>query len=313
MAVAFPMRLLHPWALLLFAAIVLLILWRRQALFNAWQRILSSDVFDYLGGSASQRHASIPLLMAAGVALALSSPALKQTDGSAYQQSQAWILVVDVSRSMTLNDTVPSRLAAARTALATLAEAAGARAVALMVYAGDAFLVSPPAFDRQLIDEQIALLEHGIVPMEGTNLARALSLASSVMAESDLVQSRVFVLSDSGGSGRAAEAAAQHLASEGHRVDILLYGLADGTTASTAQSAGVIDLSSAAAIARAGQGQLVEADALGQLDWDLLDLDRYNDPADLPELSGLHWHNQSHWLLLLLIPLWLWWWKEQRA
>ena len=199
---------------------------RRPTGRDGWHRVMSPAVLAWLGGDTARgaRRERLPLVVAALVAVVLAAPATRRHDAESFRHSSGWIALVDVSRSMTLDDTLPTRLGAARETLLALSARAGARPIALILYAGDAFLVAPSTFERRLLEEQAALLEHGVVPLEGSNLARALSLASSVAVDGELLRARVFVLGDSGGSGKAAEAAARHLAEADHRVDVVLFG-----------------------------------------------------------------------------------------
>lgn len=276
---------------------------------DGWRRVLSPEVFAFLRGTddvdpstASRERKPVPgfdpaLLAAAVVALALAAPATRQGDAAAWRHASGWIAVADVSRSMTLDDTVPSRLAALRETLLALSERAGARPLALILYAGDAFLVAPPAFDRRLLAEHAALLEYGVVPLDGSNLARALSLAADVASGSAFVGARVFVLGDSGGAGRASAAAARHLADGGHRVDLVLFGGDEGRLP--------VDVGASERVARAGGGRLVRSDTFGRVPLDVLALERDADPLRTRGLESLLWRDRSHWLLLGAIPLML--------
>ena len=289
------------WLPVALALLVLAFALRRPRRADDWHRVLSPEVLAFLGGSPPNdkpgtRWAPDPLLLAAAlVALALAAPATRRSDAATWRHSSGWIAVVDVSRSMTLDDTVPSRLAAARDTLLALSRNAGARPLALILYAGDAFLVAPPAFDRRLVEEHAALLEHGVVPLEGSNLARALSLAAEVADGGAFVGARVLVLGDSGGTGRASEAAARHLAGRGHRLDVVLFG-GDATLRP-------VDVTASERVARAGGGRIVRSDAFGRVPLDALALDRDGDPDTAPGLRSLVWHDRSHWLLFGAAPL----------
>ena len=163
------------------------------------------------------------------------------------------------------------------------------------------------------------MLEYGVVPNDGSNLARALSLASSVIEESGYIRARVFVVGDSGGSNATSEAAARHLASNGHRTDVILFGdQAVGDRAgininSDNPDNTVVDLAAAKALASAGGGTLIHGNKFGVLDYKPLKLARDTDASTVSALESLVWRNQSHWLLLLLIPLMLFWFRQHQG
>jgi len=300
------MKLLHAyWLIVVVLLLVMAFGAKRPNAANAWRKVLSPAVLHYLSSNiASVKPISWLLLSAAVVALALTSPANRKADEQSFQHATGWIAVADVSRSMTLTDVAPSRFTAMRDALATLTRAAGARPVALVIYSGDAFLAVPPVFDKTLLHEHIALLDYGIIDHDGSNLTRALSLTTSVINDSDFIRARVFVLSDGDGIGNSARAAARHLASSGHQVDMLLFGTqTDDPKTST-------DINRAVTFATAGDGRLLHANRLGEIDLEELRLGSDIEATQNPDILALYWQNQSHWILLLLLPLALLWFRQ---
>jgi len=268
---------------------------------DSWHTILPADMLSYLRGDnqPSSSGWNPSLLLAACVAAALTAPSLRVHSNDTFQQSHGWLAVVDVSRSMTLNDVAPTRLGAARNSLIDMSEASAGYPLSLILYSGDAFLIAPPAFDKRLFNEQVALLEHGVIPTEGSNLARALSLADAVITDSEFISTRVFVYSDGGGLSKRSIAAARNLANLGHRVDLILAGsTTDGHTA--------IDVSDVEDFVKAGGGDLINASALGAIDLQKLSPQSWATAESQSLFNALIWQNESHWLLLLLMPL-LWW------
>jgi Ca-activated chloride channel family protein len=300
--------LLHPlWLAVALSLLIATLLLRVGSVASDWRRVLSAPMFDFLSGNTRRlSRVSIALLLASLTALALSKPVLRQSDDDSWRQSIGWVVVGDVSRSMTLDDTVPTRLDAMRQSMAELSRRAGARPVALIIFSGDAFLVAPPAFDRTVYSENAALLEHGVIPLEGSNLARALSLATAVIEDSQLLRARVLVLGDTGGISNSSLAAARHLADAGHRVDVLVFGTHDHVDAGLSPAGETaVDDSQAAALARAGNGRSVMANRFGVIDYESLKLNAQANASEHTDLQSLVWRQQAHWLLLLALPLML--------
>lgn len=299
--------LLRPvWLIAAIALMIAAIRWHRVPIGSDWKKVLSDPVFTYLhGADHKDSRGNLALWAAALISLALAQPAVRKTDDDTWRHSIGWIAVVDVSRSMTLDDIVPYRLSAAREALVALSRESGARPIALVVYAGDAYLVAPPAFDKSIFDEHAALLAYNIVPTDGSNLARALSLTSSVVAESQLVTSRVFVLSDTGGINQSAIAAAGYLANQGHRLDVLVFGSSENTQKTLADTDASLRINDARLLAKAGNGISVQANPFGVIDFDKLKLRERASASTTSELHTLVWQNQSIWLLLLALPVFL--------
>lgn len=296
------LQFLQPaWLLVALACLIAAFYFRQISAHSSWVKIIAPHVLNYLGGQ--RRHQSgwnLTLVGAAVTAIALSQPVLRQSDDNTWRHSTGWVVLVDVSRSMTLNDIVPSRLSAAREALSYISEAAGARPISLILYTADAFLVAPPAFDRSVFNEHAALLEHGIIPLEGSNLARALSLSSSVIEGSDFIQANVILLTDTGGIGKSSIAAAQFLASAGHTLDLLVFGV---DNAYNDDSETGINVEAANELASSGNGRAIFTNRFGVLDFNKLRLNEDADPSTHSDLETLVWRLQSHWLLIFIIPI----------
>jgi Ca-activated chloride channel family protein len=267
---------------------------------NDWSKVIAPPVLDFLGGRLRQYSRwNTALLAATLVAISLSQPVIRQSDDETWRHSTGWIVVADVSRSMTLADIVPSRISALRVALAEISETAGARPISLILYAGDAFLVAPPAFDKSVFNEHASLLEHGVLPTEGSNLARALSLATAVIEDSQFINARVLLLTDSGGITKSSLNAARFLADAGHQLDVLLFGAIDLAQANET----TVDGDAANSLAESGNGRMVASDRFGVIDFSQLRLNDQADPSTHSELKSLVWRLQSQWLMFLILPL----------
>ncbi len=296
------MTLLSPYWLVIMALLIIAAYrLSHLASFGSWRTVLPKQILQYFGHAQSdkRRRWNPSLLLAAAVALVLTAPSLRVNSHETFQQSNGWLAVVDVSRSMTLTDIAPSRLSAVRNALLNLSKISEAYPLGLIVYAGDAFLVTPPAFDKRLFNEQVALLEHGIVPIQGSNLARALSLSEAIIQDSAFISARIFVFSDGGGISKASISASRHLAELGHRVDLILTGSSiDGKTP--------IDTEAVEEFLIAGNGDWTKATAMGAIDIDKLSPEDWASADSQSRFEALIWENQSHWFMLLLLP-WVMW------
>ncbi len=304
------MTLLHPWWLLPALLCVIVYLQIDSSTRNDWRRVIHQIVLRFLSGESKSDSAQSRstkwqrkhpgFLYAAIACLALSGPSIQANDTQNFKHSRGWIVLADVSRSMTLEDIAPSRLAAMRDTVLELANRAAANSTTLIIYAGDAFIVAPPSFDTNTFKTNVNLLEYGVVPVDGSNVTRAFALALSVLEGSDIANARIFVLSDTGGFNTKADAAVARLMQLGHRTDFILFG-SNETSAEIS-----FDLDIAQTMAASGGGELVIADAIGGVDLTKLDLQSQGIDRKLLTHSGittLQWKNQSHWILLFGIPL----------
>lgn len=290
----------------LFAAALLLLVYLllRTRPNNDWSEVISLEVLEFLGGTTRKHGRVIALLIGALTALALANPSTRSDQADSFKQTSGWIVLADISRSMTLDDVAPTRLSAIRVLAEQLSTASSAAAapIALIIYAGDAFLAAPPAIDNTYYSEAVALLEYGLIPVEGSNLTRALSLTSSVIESSGWLNSRIIILTDTGGINSRSESVAAQLRSAGHLTDVITVGTSE--TSANAE----FNLDAAASLASSGGGVLHQTDSLGRIKNGKLRVRPFSQSSSSLIQSGidvLRWRNHSHWILLACIPLML--------
>lgn len=163
------------------------------------------------------RSMQAPVLSAVIIALALVGPALQRQSTSAFRNLDGTVIVFDVSRSME----VGGHLREARNAARAIVEAADSRQVALIIYAGDAYLVSPFTTDHEELSTTMLALDGQTVPDPGSRPTRALALARQTLAEANIAHGDVVLISDGGGIDAATLQEAAALAKSGHPLTIL--------------------------------------------------------------------------------------------
>ncbi len=175
------------------------------------------------------RWAATVLLVLAVVlaALAAAQPRWGERSATVQAGGAQIVAVLDVSRSMGALDAPPSRLAAARTALAeTFVRLRGDR-VALVVFAGDARLRFPLTRDLAAAATVIESVEGGTLLLErGTSTASGLELARELFDEESAGGRLVLLVSDGENLAGDPSASAAALAAQG--IDLLVAGV--GTT-----------------------------------------------------------------------------------
>ncbi len=174
------------------------------------------------------------LLAAAAAGPRLPLEAAPGADGRlAARHVMSLYVVLDVSASMQATDIAPSRLARARLELADLARRLNGERVGLIVYGGEAGILSPPADDPELLRRALDLAGPELIEAAGSNLPAALDLARRALTKEAGRARAVLLVTDAegdslaGGQGEAAREAVQRLKD----ADIPLYILGVGTTA----------------------------------------------------------------------------------
>lgn len=216
------MVLLRPLWLtgLLFAAGLAVLVLRHRRSLGGWSDVIEPRLLEYLidrgllqiprGGSTALLFVAIAVL----VALGLSGPATRNEGAPTFRNHEVVFLLMDMSQSMTEGGGLDDAKAAAALVLA----GAGTRPVALTLFAGEAYLVSPPTSDPSALETIVSVLGSDSLPDRGSRPDRALTLARRVIAEADAQSADLILLSDGGGIGPEAEHAARILRKEGVRI-----------------------------------------------------------------------------------------------
>ena len=218
------LALLRPLWLIAMPVILLLTLraaWRSAPL-GDWVKAVDPALMAMLSRRGAvlggRRQANVVAALAAGLtALALTGPAVERPDAATFRNLDATVIVLDVSRSVAEG----GQFKEARQAAESVAEAAGTRSVALVVYAGDAYTAVSPTTDREVIGTTLFALDSDTVPDRGSHPERGLALARRILDEANVVAADVVVISDGDGVGQAAEREAAAIKAKGWHLHTL--------------------------------------------------------------------------------------------
>ena len=218
------LTLLRPlWflALPIVAVLALRAAWRSAPL-GDWSKAVDPHLMALFARSGAllggRRQANLAAALAAGVlALALTGPAIERPEAATFRNLDATVVVVDLSRSVTEG----GRFKEARQAAQSVAEAAGTRSLALIVYAGDAYTALSPTNDRETLATTLFALDADTVPDRGSHPERGLALARRTLAEANVVAADVVLISDGDGVGQAAEREAAAIRDKGWQLHAL--------------------------------------------------------------------------------------------
>ena len=244
--------LLRPWWLAAIPLIVILslVFARRITVLAGWDRAVDpvllaalTQLGRVMPGGGSKRW--FPALAAILIALALVGPARKTNDGTTFRNLDGLVIVMDLSRSVADGGHLPEARLAAR----YVADRAGSRAVALVVYAGDAYLASTFTTDAAALGTTIAALDGETIPDPGSRPERGLAVARQTLANANIISGDVVLVTDGGGIGKPALQEAEAIVSSGSRVSTLFVP-ANGTQANMPRA----ERSVLEAIARVGGG-----------------------------------------------------------
>ncbi len=173
--------------------------------FNWWQKAKSKlghqRHFAYLGKSLRFWRAPGNIMALTVVALLLSIALLNprtpdRAAGSAATQGLDVAIALDVSNSMLATDLPPSRMQQATLLLQMLLDTLGNNRVSFTAFAGEAYLQMPLTTDIQAARTIIETVSTKMVPLQGTSLARALTVAGGSLDPTPSNHKALILISD---------------------------------------------------------------------------------------------------------------------
>jgi Ca-activated chloride channel homolog len=188
-------------------AILLVMLVRSKLSHGNWAAVCDEALLPYLLQDKAVAQSRWPLVMGSVAALlaiiALAGPTWERLPTPVFRNDSALVIVLDLSRSMDAADIKPSRLIMARYKIADILKQRKDGQTALVVYAGDAFTVTPLTNDTDTIDNQLSALTTGIMPSDGNNTARALEKAEALFKQAGLQKGQILLITDGGNMDNA--------------------------------------------------------------------------------------------------------------
>jgi len=214
------------WAIPLFAFVLMVRHRRRKrslGLFAEQSLLKKLTLEDHKGKRFLK---ALLLLFALGVLVfALAGPRW----GSHYQEVSRKgvdiMMLVDVSRSMMVEDVEPNRLERATREIIDFLKVVEGDRVGLTAFAGAAFVQCPLTLDYAALEMFLKVLQPGIIPVPGTDLGKAIETGLSgfdVKTETDKV---MLLITDGEDNENRALEAARKAADQG--VKIFVFGMGD--------------------------------------------------------------------------------------
>jgi len=189
------------WLLALLPAIVVFILQLRHKLRRGnWSQVCDAELLPYILQDKPQRQSRWPLTAASLACLltilALAGPTWERLPSPVFRNDSALVIALELSHSMNAGDIKPSRLIRARYKIADILKQRKDGQTALLVYAGDAFTVTPLTDDNQTIASQLNALTTDIMPSQGNNTLAAIKMAVDLLKQAGLQQGNILLVSD---------------------------------------------------------------------------------------------------------------------
>lgn len=159
--------------------------------------------------------------------LALAGPTWSKQTQPVFSMQKAQMIVLDLSRSMGAADLKPTRLMRARFKVADILAHSQEGQTGLVVFAGDAFVVSPLTQDAATITALLPALDPAIMPVQGSRADLGLRKAAELLQQAGFKQGEILLVAD-GINGESTLTTARQLRNEGFRVSVLAVGTQEG-------------------------------------------------------------------------------------
>ncbi|MDO7596501.1 MAG: VWA domain-containing protein [Pseudomonadota bacterium] len=308
------------WFLVLLPAAIFIILSLRNKLaYGNWSEVCDDALLPFILQDSDKhpkrRWSSIAMSIASLLAIiALAGPTWERLPTPTFRNDAALVIALDLSRSMNATDIKPSRLIRARYKIADILQQRKDGLTALMVYAGDAFTVTPLTSDSATISNQLNALNTDIMPSQGSNTLAALNLAVELLQQGGQQQGSILLIADAINADSVAQAKD---VLGNYKLSILGIGTIEGAPIKMADGGFLKDsqgnivvprlvTSQLTSLARTGGGtyQTISSD-----DSDIKSLIANTNAATTQQATDdskhlvEQWIEQGPWLLLILLPL----------
>jgi len=286
---------------------------------NAWRHVVDARLLPHLLVNPDSTNSHLPIRLLAIswllTVVALADPVWEKQPQPVYRSQAARVVVLDLSRSMLTPDLKPSRLVRARYKVADILRRSDEGQTGLVVFAGDAFAVSPLTSDSDTIQSLLEPLEPLLMPTQGSRADLGLLKAGDLLRQAGIRRGNILLIAD-GYSDRRSIDAARKLKQQGYRVSVLGVGTTEGAPLPDGERGYVRDTSGAVVVpklnsdamrklAAAGGGRYATISG-GESDIDYLLSDSGIQPGSEVEKSDQQtdiWQSRGPWLVLLMLPL----------
>ena len=182
---------------------VALILWKlakRHLINKHWESVCDPELLPYIlvGKSGAKKVTNIVLagFVSLVIVIALAGPSWERLPQPVFQKESALVIALDLSLSMYADDIKPNRLQRARFKISDLLSLRKEGQTALLVYAGDAYTVTPLTDDIKTINSQLSALSPAIMPAPGSRTDSAITKATELLKQAGVSQGHILLLTD---------------------------------------------------------------------------------------------------------------------
>lgn len=289
---------------------------------SSWQNVISPHLLQFLmvSGEKQKSYVSFWLtgIIACLIIIAISGPTFRQKTVPVFQAESARVILLDLSLSMDATDIKPARIDRAKHKIMDLLEKNKEGTVGLVVYAGDAFIISPLTSDANTIAAMIPMLSTGLMPVLGSRPDIAIDKAISLLKNAKQPRGQIIWITD-GIENSYLSSIKQSIEGSNHLLSILAIGTEQGAPIPLPENNGFLKDSvgniilpkltseNLKEITQSSNGQYVELSAdSSDIDFILetLEMSADKDSSESDERIS-RWIDDGYWLSWIILLLML--------
>src|SRR5436309_749691 len=221
------------WGLALVPVLIAMFIRAEHRGLRRLQEFVSARLLPQLAGTVNHPRRVLRYgLQLLGLSLALISlaqPRWGYTFEDVKRKGLDLLIAVDTSRSMLSNDVQPNRLERVKLVTQDLINELQGDRVALIAFAGRAFLQAPLTIDYDAVVEAINDLDTKTIPEGGTNISSAIALATQTFGKSAVGNRALIIFTDGEELNGDAVKTAKAAADAGVRIFTVGIGTAQGS------------------------------------------------------------------------------------
>ena len=307
------------WLLAIIPFVVIVILLLRNKLSTGnWTSVCDAELLPYLLEEKATTQSRWPLttgtIATFFVIIALAGPTWKHLPSPAFRNESALVIALNLSRSMNAEDIKPDRLTKARYKISDILTQRKDGQTALIVYAGDAFTVTPLTDDSETIKSQLPALITNIMPSEGNNTALALNKAVELFKQAGLQKGQILLVTDNVNGDDALHTTSNL---ENYQLSILGVGTNEGAPIALSEGGFLKDDQGHILVPKLNSDDMIKLAEAGNGHYQTItgnDADIKNLLANIDQPTQQEgkenknilleqWDDKGPWLLLLVLPL----------
>ncbi len=288
---------------------------------SSWQSVISPHLLKFLVVSGEKQRSYFGFWLTAIIGclmiFAFSGPSFREKAVPVFQTENARVVLLDLSLSMDATDVKPARIDRARHKIMDLLERTTEGTIGLVVYAGDAFVISPLTSDANTIASMVPTLSTGIMPVLGSRPDLAIEAAVNLLKNARQPRGQIIWITD-GVEQEYTDPVVETANQSGYLLSILAIGTEQGAPIPLPDNNGFLkdnngniilpklESSRLKSIARGANGQYVELSAdskdvefiLDQLALDAKEKTEQSDERISRWIDDGYWIS---WLVLILV------------